>query len=46
MENNKIKETDEELNGKFKGGVIPSLIPAPHNIFPGGLAMSLHDVNS
>lgn len=26
-------------------GVIPSLIPTPHNVFPGGLATSLADVN-
>lgn len=27
-------------------GVIPSLIPTPHNVFPGGLSMSLDAVNS
>lgn len=27
-------------------GVIPSLIPTPHNVFPGGLSVSLDAVNS
>lgn len=27
-------------------GVIPSLIPTPHNVFPGGLSISLDAVNS